>query len=69
MTPSTEVRPFRIGKACQLLGETDDTITTIAQAVGFRDHSQLAREFTRAMHLTPGAHRKRDRHADTPRDC
>ncbi len=54
VTPSTEVRPFRIGKACQLLGETDDTITTIAQAVGFRDHSQLAREFTRAMHLTPG---------------
>ena len=64
VTPSTYVRQFRVGKACQLLVETDDTITTIAQTVGFSDHSHLVREFTRAMHLTPGGYRKRYRHAD-----
>lgn len=59
VTPSAYVRQFRVGKACQMLIETNETITTIAQAVGFSDHSHLVRAFTRAMHLTPGAYRTR----------
>jgi len=52
------VRQFRVGKACRMFIETDDTITTIAQAAGFSDHSHLVREFARVMHLSPGAYRK-----------
>jgi len=60
-TPSAYIRQFRIGKVCQLLVETDDTITTIALESGFSDHSHLIREFTRSMNATPGAYRRRYR--------
>jgi AraC-like DNA-binding protein len=59
LTPTAYLRQFRLGKACQMLIETDATITTIALETGFSDHSHLVREFTRAMHTTPGAYRKR----------
>ena len=59
LTPSAYLRQFRIGKVCQLLVETDETITTIALESGFSDHSHMSREFTRAMSTTPGAYRKR----------
>ena len=59
LTPSAYLRQFRIGKVCQLLVETDETITTIALESGFSDHSHMIREFTRAMSTTPGAYRKR----------
>ncbi|MEM9160526.1 MAG: helix-turn-helix domain-containing protein [Verrucomicrobiota bacterium] len=60
-TPTAYIRQFRIGKACQLLVETEETITTIAMESGFSDHSHLIREFVRAMDATPGAYRKRYR--------
>ncbi|MDR3405795.1 MAG: AraC family transcriptional regulator [Chthoniobacter sp.] len=63
ITPTAYVRQFRVGKACQMLIETDDTITTIALEAGFCDHSHLVREFTRLMRLSPGAYRKRYRAA------
>lgn len=59
ITPSVYLRQFRVGKACQMLLETDATITTIALETGFCDHSHLVREFTRLMRLSPGAYRKR----------
>lgn len=59
LTPTAYIRQFRIGKVCQLLVETDETITAIAVETGFSDHSHLIREFTRSMNTTPGAYRKR----------
>jgi AraC-like DNA-binding protein len=61
MTPSGYLRQFRIGKACQMLIETDKTISTIAAETGFTDHSHLIREFTNAIGSTPGAYRTRYR--------
>lgn len=63
ISPTTYVRQFRVGKACQMLVETDATITVIAQECGFCDHSHLVREFTRLMRTSPGAYRKRYRRA------
>ena len=61
LTPTAYVRQFRIGKACQMLIETDETITTIALETGFGDHSHLVREFSRTTKTTPGAYRKKYR--------
>jgi transcriptional regulator GlxA family with amidase domain len=58
LTPTAYVRQFRIGKACQMLIESDETITTIAIETGFSDHSHLVREFIKT---TPGAYRKKYR--------
>lgn len=59
VSPMLHLRQFRVGKACQLLIETDNTITRIAADTGFSDHSHLVREFTRALGETPGAYRRR----------
>ena len=61
ITPTEYLRQFRVGKASQLLIETDETISTIAQSTGFCDHSHLVREFSRLMGTSPGAYRKRYR--------
>lgn len=61
LTPTAYLRQFRIGKACEMLIGTAETITTIAHETGFSDHSHLVREFTRSMHTTPGGYRKRYR--------
>lgn len=57
ITPSSYLRQFRLGKACQMLLETDATISAIAAQTGFTDHSHLIREFTRALGRTPSAYR------------
>lgn len=61
VSPTEHLRQFRIGKACQLLIETDRTITAVASETGFSDHSHLVRDFTRALGASPGAYRKRYR--------
>jgi len=61
ITPSGYVRQFRIGKACQMLLETDKTIAAVAADTGFTDHSHLVREFTRSVGRSPGAYRTRYR--------
>jgi len=61
VSPSEHLRQFRIGKACQLLIETDLTITAVASETGFSDHSHLVREFTKTRGVSPGAYRKRYR--------
>ncbi len=62
LSPTEHLRQFRIGKACQLLIETDLTITTVALETGFSDHSHLAREFTQSLGESPGRYRNRYRH-------
>lgn len=59
VTPTAYVRQIRVGKACQSLIETSETITAVALATGFSDHSHLIREFTRLIGMPPGAYRKR----------
>lgn len=58
-SPTDYIRQFRVGKACQLLVESDASITAIANMTGFSDHSHLAREFARVMKMTPSAYRTR----------
>lgn len=57
--PAAYVRQFRLGKACQLLIETEKTITVVAQETGFSDHSHLVREFSRLLGESPGKYRRR----------
>lgn len=59
MTPMEYIRQFRVGKACQLLAETNATITTIAGECGFCDHSHLIREFHRFIGTSPSGYRRR----------
>ena len=61
VSPTDHLRQFRIGKACQLLIETDRTITAVALETGFSDHSHLTREFNRSLGEPPGVYRKRYR--------
>lgn len=58
-SPTDYIRQFRVGKACQLLVESDASITAIANMTGFSDHSHLAREFARVMKMPPSAYRSR----------
>jgi signal transduction histidine kinase/AraC-like DNA-binding protein len=53
ITPSTYIRRYRIRQACELLRNTDQSITQIAQAVGFSDSAHFARTFQREMNMTP----------------
>lgn len=48
----------RINAARELLEETDRTVSDIAQAVGFYDHSHLIRHFKRFRGCTPNQYRQ-----------
>jgi len=52
----------RIRAARELLEQTDRTITDIALAVGFYDHSHFTKTFKQLMSCTPFAYRKRHQH-------
>jgi len=51
------VRLQRLAAARRLLETTDDTVSDIAQACGFYDHSHFANVFRRAYGRSPGAWR------------
>ena len=57
VTPSTYIRRYRIRQACELLRNTDQSITQIALAVGFSDGAHFTRTFQREMETTPRAYR------------
>lgn len=59
VTPMEYLRKFRVGRACQMLVETRETITTIAVECGFCDHSHLTREFRRNIGTSPCDYRRR----------
>jgi AraC-like DNA-binding protein len=59
VTPMEYLRQFRVGRACQMLMETNATVTTIAAECGFCDHSHLNREFHRVIGTSPCEYRNR----------
>ena len=56
----------RVRAARELLEQTDRTITDIALAVGFYDHSHFTKTFKQLMSCTPFGYRKR--HSTLPRE-
>jgi YesN/AraC family two-component response regulator len=59
ITPINYIRRYRIRQACELLRNTDQSITHIALAVGFSDSAHFTRTFQRQMNATPRAFRHR----------
>lgn len=57
-TPSRFIISYRLTRASQLLVHTDSTLSEIAQAVGFYDHSHFSREFRKLFNLAPGSYRR-----------
>jgi len=62
ITPITYIRRYRIRQACELLLNTDQSITQVAMAVGFSDSAHFTRTFQREMKLTPRAFRREGGH-------
>jgi YesN/AraC family two-component response regulator len=58
ITPSAYIRRYRIRQACELLRNTDQSITQIALAVGFSDGAHFTRTFQRELNMTPRAYRR-----------
>ena len=68
VTPKQLLMKRRIDKACQMLEETDATVSDVAAACGYADHSAFSRQFRAATHLTPLRYRSSPRPVDTGRD-
>ncbi len=58
ITPITYLRRYRIRQACELLKDTDLSITEVAMAVGFSESAHFTRTFHREVGLTPRAYRQ-----------
>jgi AraC-like DNA-binding protein len=58
-TPARYILQVRIKAACSLLTSSDATIATIAQDVGFYDHSHFIRVFSEVMGVSPRVYRNR----------
>jgi signal transduction histidine kinase/DNA-binding LacI/PurR family transcriptional regulator/AraC-like DNA-binding protein len=59
ITPPTYIRRYRIRQACELLRNTDQSITQIAQSVGFSDNAHFTRSFQREMGMSPKTYRRK----------
>jgi transcriptional regulator GlxA family with amidase domain len=57
--PNEYLQRVRINAARELLETSDRTITDIAQACGFYDHSHFTKTFKGVMFCTPFTYRKR----------
>ena len=58
ITPITYIRRYRIRQACELLQNSEQSITQIGLAVGFSDSAHFTRTFQREMKVTPRAYRR-----------
>jgi Helix-turn-helix domain len=63
-TPPEYLTRWRMDLAAQRLRDTDDTVATIADAVGYRSEYSFSRAFARHRGLAPGRYR---RHTRSPR--
>ena len=57
-TPSRFLIRYRLTRASQILMHSDNTVSEIAQTVGFYDHSHFTREFQKLFGMAPGRYRK-----------
>lgn len=57
LTPKQFLMKRRIDKACQMLEETSASISEVAAACGYADHSAFSRQFRAATHITPAQYR------------
>jgi signal transduction histidine kinase/DNA-binding LacI/PurR family transcriptional regulator/DNA-binding response OmpR family regulator len=57
VTPMIYLRRYRIRQACELLENTDRTITQVAGAVGFSESAHFTHIFQREVGMTPRAYR------------
>ncbi|NIK79691.1 AraC-like DNA-binding protein/mannose-6-phosphate isomerase-like protein (cupin superfamily) [Paenibacillus castaneae] len=60
-TPNSYLIRYRIQKSCELLQETDRTISEIAISCGFQSASYFSYTFRKEMGLVPQAYRKNHR--------
>ncbi|WP_411348564.1 helix-turn-helix domain-containing protein [Paenibacillus sp. WLX2291] len=58
MTPYDYLIKYRLKKSCDLLLSTDDTITEVAQRVGFNHVNHFIQSFKKAYEQTPKEYRK-----------
>lgn len=65
-TPSRFLIRYRLTRASQILVHSEASLSEIAHAVGFYDHSHFSREFKKHFGLAPG--RYRSAHARVDRD-
>ena len=63
-TPSRFLIRYRLTHASQILMRSDNTVSQIAQEVGFYDHSHFTREFQKLFGMAPGSYRKVHRASD-----
>ncbi|MGH1343046.1 MAG: AraC family transcriptional regulator [Nannocystales bacterium] len=52
------IRAGRLSEACNRLAHTDDSVEEVSAAVGWKDATQLIRQFRRAYGVTPAAWRR-----------
>lgn len=57
-TPSRFLIRYRLTRASQILMRSENTVSYIAQEVGFYDHSHFTREFQKLFGMPPGRYRK-----------
>lgn len=57
-TPSRFLIRYRLTRASHILMHSDNTVSQIAQDVGFYDHSHFTREFQKLFGMAPGRYRK-----------
>lgn len=57
ITPVDFVRHIRIMRACEMLKETNDTLASIAYAVGFSDPKYFSKVFKKEMGIIPSEYR------------
>ncbi|MEM1157919.1 MAG: AraC family transcriptional regulator [Verrucomicrobiota bacterium] len=57
-TPSRFLIRYRLTRAIRLLVHSEETLTRIAQEVGFYDHSHFSREFRKLFGMSPGQYRR-----------
>ena len=64
-TPTRFLIRYRLTRASQMLMHSDDTISQIAQDVGFYDHSHFTREFKKLFGRAPGRYRREHKTAQS----
>lgn len=60
ITPIIYIRRYRIHQACELLRNSDLSITQIAMKVGFCDSAHFSKTFLKEMGVTPKAYRRKN---------